>query len=130
MTDIANEMIDAAARALAVTPWGIAPEDLKRVIRHQAERVLTAALAGRTLVDELPEPVRDTDRGSLVWGTDANGDTPLVAYLNANGVPEIETADGEYWSPDDLERDALTRLAAARGARRLAAEQPAAGGAR
>lgn len=121
-------MVEAAAQALSFTPWHLAPEDLKRIIRRQAERVLTAALAGRELVDDLPEPVRDTDRGSLVWGTEPNGDTPLVAYLNANGEPQIESPDGEYWTPDDLERDALTRLAAARGARRMAEvtdDQPA-----
>lgn len=59
MTDT-DEIIEAAARALAVTPWDIAPDDLKRVIRHQAERVLAAALAGRLVVD-LPAGVDGVD---------------------------------------------------------------------
>lgn len=42
------DVIERAARALAHTPWEHAPEDLRRVIRAQAERVLSAALAGRT----------------------------------------------------------------------------------
>lgn len=48
---ITDEMIEAAARALAVTPWEIAPNDLRNVIRAQAERVLSAALAGRAVVN-------------------------------------------------------------------------------
>lgn len=71
-------MVEAAARALSFTPWHLAPEGLKRIIRRQAERVLTAALAGRTVV-ELPE----TD------------DT-------VTGLPERATHDDEYLPEDQL----------------------------
>lgn len=41
--EITDEMIERAARELAVTPWDRAPEDLRNAIRHQARRVLEAA---------------------------------------------------------------------------------------
>lgn len=62
MTDLTDGMIEDAARELAVTPWDIAPDDLKRVIRHQARRVLSAALTSRVV-----DPAEtETDEGAAL----------------------------------------------------------------
>ena len=115
MTDITDDMTEKAARALAVTPWDIAPDDLKRVVRQQAERVLTAALAGRVVLD-LPEPDADGSyEGDPKW-TNRNGDY-VFAYHDASVGPVVDLCSGERISPEAAEEDAAILLAAARAAR-------------
>lgn len=123
--DIPEEMVEKAAAKLE-QGHGLSFRDLtldqRRLrLRGEARAVLSAALAGRQVVD-LPEPDEIYDATAEGrWYTPPDSDSAMTAYLNANGTPEVVTADDDYWSPDDLERDGLARIAAARYARRLAA---------
>jgi hypothetical protein len=114
-SDITDEMIEAAARALAHTPWDLAPEGLRSVIRDQATRALEAGLAGRTVV-ELPEPEgRDDwpmpmDCGVKVTYDDGH---PVVVLVD-EGQPT-------NWSPWGARELAVRLLAAADRVDHLAA---------
>jgi hypothetical protein len=95
---ITDDMIEAAARALAVTPWEIAPNDLRNVIRAQAERVLSAALAGRTVID-VPEPdsrgycYLDGNPGQPIQGYHRHGHGGMIlAQLGRFGDLDVTTA--------------------------------------
>jgi malic enzyme len=82
-SDITDEMIEAAARALAHTPWHLAPEGLRSVIRDQATRALEAGLAGRTVVE--PD-------WTLVEAAVARG---IADHAAAYAIPANQLAGGD-----------------------------------
>lgn len=116
---VAQEIVEAAARALAVTPWDVAPEDLKRVIRRQAERVLAAALQRRQVITP-PEPDDTDNEGDPLW--DLGGNMAVIAYCDTDGHPMVRMPDGDDEDPEWVELYATVLLAAARESRRMAAE--------
>lgn len=116
---IPQQVIEDAARALSFTPWRNAPDDLKSIIRRQAERVLSAALSGRQVV-EPPAPDDTDNEGDPLW--DLGGNMAVIAYCDADGHPMVRMPDGEDEDPEWVELYATVLLAATRESRRLAAE--------
>jgi hypothetical protein len=119
--NITPDMIERAAAALKTgNIFGHAGP--KGYWAAQAEVALTAALAGRTVVD-LPEPDTTDSEGDPAWtvpGVIADEQDHVVAYVH-HGKPLISAIT----SPDDpfaVEAYALALMAAARTSRRLAAE--------
>lgn len=124
--DIPADMIERAARAWwehereHMVPDSLAWDQawgLQDPYRIAARKALSAALAGRVPV-ALPEPsVEDEDEDGKVWRA---GFSTYSAYVD-RWKPIVATPGGDL-PADEAEEDALALLAAAREARRLAAE--------
>jgi hypothetical protein len=114
--DIPEEMVEKAARAL-LRSWDDADEDTQAQARSAAEDALSAALAGRQVVD-LPEP--DARREQLdgavdvwnlgVWSVTANADRVAIV-TGRDGV-----GDGLAFYADRARKIAAALIA---GAERL-----------
>jgi hypothetical protein len=114
---ITDEMIEAGARSLAAEKgWDFYGEFVHERMRDDARNVLVAALAGRTVVD-LPEPAEVRDDASF-WRVEGRR---IAASVDGCGNPLV-LVDSQIWLVGETEAVGLALVAAAREARRLAAE--------
>jgi hypothetical protein len=114
--ELPDDMIELAARSLASdVDWSTVGGTVRAYYRGRATEMLTVALTGRTVV-QLPEP-DETYTDSILrarWSL-------CTAIVGSRG-PKVNVLGGPYLDPDVAESRGAELIAAARLARRLAAE--------
>lgn len=113
---IPDEIVDAAAALLKN------PDTYHLTTRELAVAVLSAALAGRTVL-ELPEPEIEGPDGDAEWNPSVHERYPIIVRSNqVDGVPLVEAVvQLPDMSPDVARTTAAALLAAAAHAEELAA---------
>lgn len=106
------------AAAAVFTARGVGFND---VARDAVRAASAAALAGRTVV-ELPEPSSVDEDGDMRWATPTGQAVAYLDYDRGHDLGMVHVSGRFHASPDEAERHALAILAAAREARRLAAD--------
>lgn len=93
-------------------------EDERDVYLRKARRILTAALAGRAVV-ELPEPTHVADASSNRHATWDTGNDFTASAVGGSFGARVNIRGGPYLTASAAEGQAAALLAAAREARRL-----------
>lgn len=115
--DIPEEMVETGAQGMATAcgrgDIGTLPKTDQEYFRSKARAVLSAALAGRTVV-QLPEPDRVDHAGNPIWDlTNAGSDVTCAVVDGQPFVSALSPCD-----PADLaESYGLALIAAARATR-------------